>query len=84
MNSNQSLALKIDTSDLEIPLRYYKGWTITFRTKTESFCSEILCLYGFSNTKDLEKAIDFAIEKRNNLPKTYVEQHRLLSNANNK
>jgi len=61
---NDSLYLKIDTSDLEIPLRYYKGWNIEFRTKTESFCSPVLCLFGFSNTKDLEKAIDFALEQR--------------------
>jgi len=62
--SQHTHALEIDTSDLVIPLRYYKGWTIDFRTKTETFNCDILCLYGFSNSKDLEKAIDFAISKR--------------------
>jgi hypothetical protein len=56
--------LKIDTSDLEIPLRYYKGWMISFKTKTETFECHMLCLYEFSNSKDLEKAMDFAIIKR--------------------
>jgi hypothetical protein len=61
---NEALALKIDTSDLEIPLRYYRGWTIVFYTKNESFNCPILALFNFSNAKDLEKAIDFAILKR--------------------
>ena len=54
----------IDVGDWEIPLRYYKGWNIVFVVKTETFSSPILCLFGFSNTKDLEKAIDRAIEYR--------------------
>lgn len=43
---------------LEIPLRYYRGWTINFNTKTETFASPCLCLFGFLTSKDLEKAID--------------------------
>jgi hypothetical protein len=58
------MKLEIDTSDLIIPLRYYKGWKICFHTKTESFSCDMLCLYGFSNSKDLENAMDFAISKR--------------------
>lgn len=67
MNNKRSegLALKIDTSDLEIPLRYYQGWDIVFYTKNETFNSPILCLFGFSSAKDLEKAIDYAIIQRN-------------------
>lgn len=60
----ESLALKIDTSNLEIPLRYYKGWTVVFSTRTETFSSPILCLFGFLSAKDLETAMDFAIAKR--------------------
>lgn len=54
----------IDTADLTIPLRYYKGWSIEFATKTERFNSPILCLFGFSSAADLEKAIDYALERR--------------------
>lgn len=60
--------LQIDTSNLEIPLRYYRGWDIQFHVKTESFCCPFFCLYGFSSAKDLEKAIDFAISQRETLP----------------
>lgn len=60
----EALALKIDTSNLEIPLRYYKGWTVVFRTSDESFNSPILSLFGFSSGKDLEKAMDYAIAQR--------------------
>jgi hypothetical protein len=58
------MTLQIDTSNLEIPLRYYKGWTIVFRTSREDFNCPLLCLFGFSNSKDLEKAIDRALEYR--------------------
>ena len=61
---NKSMKMEIETAGLEIPLRYYKGWNIVFRVNTETFESPILCLYGFSNTKDLEKAIDQAIKQR--------------------
>lgn len=62
---NNKMKLEIDTADLTIPLRYYKGWTIEFSTKTEKFNSPILCLFGFSSVCDLEKAIDYALEQRN-------------------
>ena len=67
MSNNSSpspMFLQISTANLEIPLRYYKGWNIIFSTNTETFSSPILSLFGYSNTKDLEKAMDFAIEKR--------------------
>jgi len=58
------MKMEIDTADLTIPLRYYKGWSIEFTTKTERFNSPILSLYGFSSVVDLEKAIDYALERR--------------------
>jgi hypothetical protein len=58
------MKMEIDTSDLTIPLRYYKGWEIQFTTRTERFNSPVLCLFGFSSVIDLEKAIDFALLKR--------------------
>lgn len=58
------MKMEIDTADLEIPLRYYRGWNIVFYTRNESFNCPILCLFGFSNAKDLEKAIDYAILRR--------------------
>lgn len=59
-----NMKMEIDTADLTIPLRYYKGWNIEFTTKTERFNSPILGLFGFSSVIDLEKAIDYALEKR--------------------
>jgi hypothetical protein len=56
--------LSIPTNNLVIPLRYYRGWTIEFSVKTESFNCPMLCLYGFDSTKNLEKAVDFALWKR--------------------
>lgn len=56
--------MQIDTSDLTIPLRYYKGWNIEFTTKTERFNSPVLGLFGFSSVFDLEIAIDYALEMR--------------------
>jgi hypothetical protein len=56
--------LTVPTENLEIPLRYYKGWTIIFKVKDESFNCPMLQLFGFSSGKDLEKAMDFAILKR--------------------
>lgn len=56
--------VKIPTKDLVLPLRYYKGWDIEFVAATETFQSPLLCLYGFQSSKDLEKAMDFAIAKR--------------------
>jgi hypothetical protein len=59
------MELKIDVSTLSvIPLRYYNGWTIAFNVRTETFQSDLLCLYGFSNVKDLEIAMDQAIKRR--------------------
>ena len=49
---------------LEIPLRYYRGWTVMFRVHDESFNSPLLSLYGFSSGKDLEKAMDYVLEMR--------------------
>ena len=67
-NDNDNVVNKppfqITVENWEIPLRYYRGWTVVFVVRTESFSCPILCLYGFSNTKDLEKAIDRAIEYR--------------------
>lgn len=62
--TNTNMKMLIDTADLTIPLRYYKGWNIEFTTKTERFNSPILGLFGFSSVIDLEKAIDYALEKR--------------------
>lgn len=70
--SDKKHFLQIDTSNLEIPLRYYRGWDIQFHVKTESFCCPFFSLYRFSSVKDLEKAIDFAIVKRNELPPLIV------------
>jgi hypothetical protein len=58
------MKMEIDTADLLIPLRYYKGWGIEFTTKTERFNSPLLCLFGFHSVADLEKAIDYALEMR--------------------
>ena len=62
--TNTDMKMLIDTTDLTIPLRYYKGWNIEFTTKTERFNSPILGLFGFSSVIDLEKAIDYALEMR--------------------
>ncbi len=62
--TNTNMKMLIDTTDLTIPLRYYKGWNIEFTTKTERFNSPILGLFGFSSVIDLEKAIDYALEMR--------------------
>ena len=56
--------MEINTEDLVVPLRYYKGWRIEFSVKTERFDSPILCLFGFSSVADLEKAMDYALEIR--------------------
>ena len=58
------MKMEIDTADLTIPLRYYKGWEIEFTTRTERFNSPLLCLYGFASVHDLEIAIDYALENR--------------------
>jgi hypothetical protein len=54
----------IETADLVVPLRYYRGWRIEFSVKTERFDSPILCLFGFSSVADLEKAMDYALAMR--------------------
>jgi hypothetical protein len=59
--TNTNMKMLIDTTDLTIPLRYYKGWNIEFTTKTERFNSPILGLFGFSSVADLEKAMDYAL-----------------------
>ena len=56
--------MEINTEDLVVPLRYYKGWRIEFSVKTERFDSPILCLFGFSSVADLEKAMDYALARR--------------------
>lgn len=48
-----------------LPLRYYKGWSIVFDIRTETFQSPLLCLFNFSSVRDLETAMDFAILQRN-------------------
>jgi hypothetical protein len=58
------MKMEIDTADLTIPLRYYKGWEIQFTTITERFNCPVLCLFGFSSVQDLEIAIDYALENR--------------------
>jgi len=52
-------------SNWEIPLRYYKGWTIQFSVAREKFDCPIFSLFNFNSVADLEKAIDYAIEYRN-------------------
>lgn len=56
--------MNIETANLEIPLRYYKGWTIVFTVKTERFSCPLLCLFGFLSVPDLERAVDRALEYR--------------------
>jgi hypothetical protein len=58
------MKMEINTEDLVVPLRYYKGWRIEFSVKTERFDSPILCLFGFSSVADLEKAMDYALAMR--------------------
>ena len=58
------MKMEINTEDLIIPLRYYKGWRIEFSVKTERFDSPILGLIGFSSVADLEKAMDYALAMR--------------------
>ena len=58
------MTMLIETADLIVPLRYYKGWRIEFSVKTERFDSPILCLFGFSSVADLEKAMDYALSIR--------------------
>lgn len=66
---------ELDVSDWVIPLRYYNGWNIEFVTKTETFQSPVLNLFGFNSVKDLEKAIDYAVLKRDEIFKLreYIE-----------
>jgi len=62
------MKIEIDVATLPaIPLRYYRGWQIEFNIKTESFQCPMFCLFGFSNARDLELAVDKAIETRNKL-----------------
>ncbi len=63
---NNKPKFQIDVAGWEIPLRYYKGWSIEFHVATESFACPVLCLFKFSNTADLERAIDRALEYRAN------------------
>lgn len=58
------MKMEIDTADLTIPLRYYKGWNIEFTTKTERFNSPILGLFGFNSVVDLENAMDYVLAIR--------------------
>ena len=58
------MIMLIETADLVVPLRYYRGWRIEFSVKTERFDSPILCLFGFSSVADLEKAMDYALAMR--------------------
>lgn len=57
--------VQIDAALLgNIPLRYYREWTIEFNVSEETFQAPTLNLSGFSNVKDLEKAMDRVIELR--------------------
>ena len=56
--------MEINTEDLVIPLRYYKGWRIEFSVKTERFDSPILGLFGFNSVVDLENAMDYVLAIR--------------------
>jgi hypothetical protein len=58
------MTMLIETADLVVPLRYYKGWRIEFSVKTERFDSPVLGLIGFSSVADLEKAMDYALAMR--------------------
>ncbi len=58
--------IEIDAQTLPpIKLRYYKGWTIEFNIKTESFQCPLLNLFNFSCVRDLENAADIQIQNRN-------------------
>lgn len=59
------MKIEIECSEMIIPLRYYKGWIIEFRVKTERFDCPFLSLFGFLSVPDLEKAIDSVLERRN-------------------
>lgn len=54
-------------SNWEIPLRYYRGWTIQFSISREKFDCPMFCLFNFNSVADLEKAIDRSIEMREKL-----------------
>ena len=58
------MTMLIETADLIVPLRYYKGWRIEFSVKTERFDSPVLGLIGFSSVADLEKAMDYVLAMR--------------------
>lgn len=59
------MKLELDVATLPpIPLRYYRGWTVEFNPKTETFQSPILSLFGFLSSRDLEIAMDNAIKRR--------------------
>jgi len=58
------MKMEIETQELIIPLRYYRGWDIQFRVKTERFDCPIFSLFGFASVADLEKAVDYAIAQR--------------------
>lgn len=51
-------------SNWEIPLRYYRGWTIQFSVAREKFDCPMFSLFNFNSVADLEKAIDRAIQYR--------------------
>jgi len=59
------MKIEIDISAIDsIPLRYYRGWTIEFRIKTEKFDSPMLCLFGFNSVKELENAMDEVLKRK--------------------
>ncbi len=66
------MKMLIDTIDLTIPLRYYKGWNIEFTTKTERFNSPILGLFGFSSVIDIEKMLKWLLSLNLHLGKIKV------------
>ena len=59
------MKLEIEVADLPaIPLRYYRGWTMEFNPKKETFQCPFLSLFGVPSVAELEKEMDKAIERR--------------------
>ena len=63
--AENKMKMEIECAEFVVPVKYYRGWTVEFKIKTERFNCPLLCLFGFLSIPDLEKAIDFALEIRN-------------------
>ena len=57
-------------SNWEIPLRYYRGWTIQFSVRREKFDCPMFSLFNFNSVGDLEIAMDRAIQYRDGINPT--------------